>query len=100
MITIVFKMTIKKEKEEAFRIKVIPQLVFSANANNCREYIFYQNLKNSREFILHEKWNDKSTLHNHLNNLVTLLGKKVDGSILPKKLEEYFASTENILYKE
>lgn len=84
MITIVFKMTIKKEKEKEFKTKIIPQLVTSANANNCVQYNFYQSLEIDQEFILHEKWKNEENWNRHLHNLITIFGEKAKRSILPK----------------
>lgn len=93
-------MTIKSGKEEEFKNIIVKQLTTSAIANTCLHYAFYQNLENSREFILHEKWEDKKTWDGHINNLVKIFGEKAERSILPKKLEEYFETTESILYNE
>lgn len=100
MISIAFKMIIKKEEEKEFINTIIPQLVKSANENGCIYYDFYQGLENPGEFILHEKWPSKENWNAHLERLVTLLGPKAEGSILPKKLLDYFEKTEDILYKE
>lgn len=100
MITIVFKVTIKKGKEEEFGKLVVPQLIQSAKENNCLEYSIDQNVENNCEFVLQEKWKDKLTWDDHLNNLIKLFGEKPKDSILPVQLENYFEKTESILYKE
>lgn len=100
MITIVFKMRIKEEKVEKFKSEVTKKLTDSAHTNNSLQYDFYQNLENLREFMLHEKWESKKNWDGHLKTLINIFGEKAENSILPKALEEYFETTESIVYNE
>lgn len=101
MISIVFKMTIKKGKEEEFK-EVVNKLVLSAliKPNSAVYYSFYNSLANKQDFILYERWDNKGDWQAHLDRLVTILGPKAEDSILPKNLLDYFEKTEDILYKE
>jgi len=101
MITIIFRIIIKKGTEEEFK-NVIKDLTISAytEPERCIQYAFHQNVHNPREFILYEQWDDQKTLNAHLRRLEVLFGPKAKNSSLPTKLNDYFESTEDLLYKE
>ena len=101
MISIVFKMTIKEGKVKEFK-GVINLLTLSAHTKlgGAVQYSFYQSEDDEGTFILYEQWENKKNWQAHLDRLVTILGPKAEGSILPKKLIDYFEKKEDILYKE
>ena len=101
MITIVFRMVIKKGKEEEFK-NLTKELTKSAykDSERCVQYMFHQSVDDPKEFILYEKWRDQKALDAHINRLITLLGPREKNSILPAKLNDYFEKTEDLLYKE
>ncbi|KKS55770.1 MAG: Antibiotic biosynthesis monooxygenase [Candidatus Gottesmanbacteria bacterium GW2011_GWA1_42_26] len=101
MITIVFRMVIKKEKLAEFQQLVTLLTVTTREKDaGCLLYDFYQNASQKNEYLLYEKWKDKTFLDKHLARLRALLGPADPGKILSRKLNDCFASTEDVYYHE
>lgn len=75
MITMLFYMTVKPGRVEAFR-EIITQSMISTRAEDvgCINYVFYQQHDNPQEFMLYEQWQDQAALDAHLARIDLTIG--------------------------
>ncbi len=75
MITVLFYMTVKAEREEEWR-ELLGRLARSTHAEDegCLTYVFHRRADNPREYVLYEQWRDAAALAAHMARLQRLLG--------------------------
>ena len=101
MITIVYRMIVKKGQEAAFKELAESVLIPQAQNNkDCLVFSFHQSLTNSCEFLLYERYVDKIAHTQHQQKLVLLLGPSTSDSGLPDAVTAYFERTEDVLYQD
>ena len=84
MLTILFGVTVKAERETEFRA-IAERLTTSTHAEDagCIAYTFYRQTDNPLKVTLFEQWADQEALGAHMARLVSLLGPADDDESLP-----------------
>lgn len=84
MITILFSMTVKAEREADFR-KTVEWLTRTTHAEDegCLAYVFYRQVDHPRECVLYEQWRDAEALGAHVRRLQEHLGPPSDDEPFP-----------------
>ena len=84
MITVLFSMTVKAGREEAWGV-LLGELHRSTHAEDegCVSYVFYRRADDPREYVLHEQWRDAAALDQHVARLQRLLGPPPDDAAYP-----------------
>ncbi len=99
MITILFRMTVKAERDNEWR-ELASQLTWSTRSEDegCVNYVYHRRLDNPREYVLYEQWRDEEALTAHLARLVRLLGPPPAGGRLPATFLDHFEQTQAVRY--
>jgi quinol monooxygenase YgiN len=100
MITILFYMTVKAERDSEWR-ELLPRLTQSTRAEDdgCLNYVYHRQLDNPREYLLYEQWEDEDALTRHLSRLVQVLGPPPPGEQLPARFLDHLERTSAIRYE-
>jgi quinol monooxygenase YgiN len=101
VITILFHMTVKSGREEAFRDLAV-QLTTSTHAEDagCHAYTFHQQVNDPRQFVLYEQWEGEAALTAHLARLQVVLGPPpAPGGRLPAAFLDYLETTQATRYQ-
>jgi quinol monooxygenase YgiN len=109
MITVLLHMTVKAEREDAFR-EMVPRLTQTTHAEDpgCIAYAFYCRADNRNEAVLYEQWKDADALNAHVARLVRVLGPPDDQEPhppthhrrrLPKAFLDLFEKTDAVRYE-
>jgi quinol monooxygenase YgiN len=100
MITILFHMTVKEERDDAWR-ELVPQLTQSTRAEDagCLNYTYHRQLDNPREYVLYEQWQDEDALTRHLARLAQVLGPPPPGGRLPARYLDHLERTQVVRYE-
>jgi quinol monooxygenase YgiN len=84
MITVLFSMTVRTGREEAWRA-LLGELHRSTHAEDdgCISYAFYRQADDPRRYVLHEQWRDADALNAHVARLQRVLGPPPDDESFP-----------------
>ena len=87
MITILFHMTVKAEREDEWR-ELLTHLTSATRAEDdgCLHYEYYRRLDSPREYVLYEQWRDADALAAHVARLHRVFGPPPAGGHLPAPL--------------
>ena len=100
MITILFHVTVKAEREAGWPA-MLAQLTESSRTEDegCITYQFYQQQNSPRDYVLHEQWRNGDALRAHVQRLQRVLGPAPErGLPLPVALLDYFEAYQAIPY--
>ena len=100
MITILFRMTVKAERDDEWR-ELAFHLTRSTRSEDegCVNYVYHRRVDNPREYVLYEQWRDEEALTAHLVRLVQLLGPPPAGGRLPAAFLDNFEQTQAVRYE-
>ena len=100
MITTLFHMTVKAEREREWR-ELLARLHQSTHAEDegCISYAYYRRADSPREYVLFEQWRDDDALTAHLMWLGELLGSPPPGGRLPAAFLDLFERTQAVRYE-
>lgn len=100
MITILFSMTVKAEREDEWR-EMLEELYRSTHAEDagCLAYTYLRRLDRPREYVLFEQWTDEDALSAHLARLARMYGAPPKGGRLPSAVLDLFERTEATRYE-
>lgn len=100
MITILFRMTVKAERDAEWRA-LAAQLTRSTRSEDagCVNYVYHRQIDNPREYVLYEQWRDEEALTAHLARLVGQLGPPPAGGRLPARFLDHFEQTQAVRYE-
>ena len=99
MLTILFHMVIKTEREQDFD-RLARELMTSTHAEDkgCIQYAVYRRADNPGQAVLIEQWENEESLLAHIARLQRVLGPPAPGARLPKALLDHFESFEAVRY--
>ena len=101
VITIVYRIIVKKGKEEEFKTLKDKILVpLATSLEGCVIFFPLSPYENKREFIFYEIWRNERAVENYYKELIRVLGKNSPGKIFPDKLNSFIEKEEDILHKE
>jgi quinol monooxygenase YgiN len=100
MITILFHMTVKAERDNEWR-ELLPELTQSTRTQDdgCINYVFHRQLDNPHQYVCYEQWEDQDALTKHQARLVQVYGPPPPGQRLPARLLDYFEQSQGIRYE-
>jgi len=109
VITVLFYVTVKKEREHDF-LEVADRLTKSTHAEDtgCVAYTFYRQVDRPLDVVLYEQWSDQEALNSHISRLQKVLGPPDDEEPfppthhrrrLPKSFLALFEKTDAIRYE-
>ena len=100
MITVLFHMTVKPEREDEFR-EWARRWAQSTHAEDdgCISFTFFQQQSDARESVLFEQWRDQSAVDAHIRRLQVVYGQPREGRWMPAKLEDLFDHYQGIRYE-
>ena len=109
MITVLFHMRVKVDREYAWR-EALVELHRSTHAEDagCLSYAFYRQADDPRAYVLHEQWRDADALDAHVARLQRVLGPPSDTEPyppahhrrrLPAAFLDFFERTEAVRYE-
>ena len=98
MITVLFHMSIKPERQDEFR-KMAGAMTAATHEKDagCVAYTFLQQANDANRAVLFEQWSDQESLNNHVARLVQDMGPPEQDESLPathprRRLPESFMS--------
>ena len=100
MITILFYMTVKPERDNEWRT-LLPQLTQSTRAEDdgCLSYVYHRQTDNPLEYLLYEQWEDEDALTRHMRRLVQVFGPPPPGERLPARFLDHLDRTSSVRYE-
>ena len=98
MITILFSVTAKENKIDAFKAFAEKATPLSRGDDGCLGYVFHQQKDDPRKFVLREQWRDKKALGDHIEHLVAVFGSPHPGQQLPAALTDLCESSDVKFY--
>ena len=100
MITVLFHMTVKAERDSDWR-ELLSQLTETTRNEDagCLNYTYHRRLDRPHEYVLYEQWTDEAALSAHLAHMVRLLGPPPAGGRLPARFLDYFEDTRAVRYE-
>jgi quinol monooxygenase YgiN len=100
MITILFYITIKPQKEREFHDLAINLTnITRTEDEGCLSYVFHrQQGVYPCQYVLYEQWRDQQALDAHVAHLQALLGPPLPGGRLPAALLDLCEKTQVVRY--
>ena len=100
MVTVVYRVIVKKGKENNFKEIAFVCTKSARKSNNCLKYTFFQAIDNPREFLVHYKFKNIDDQKIHIENLRKLLGSSPKGRDLPAKFIDLLEAEEVVLFDQ
>ncbi|MEK7571249.1 MAG: antibiotic biosynthesis monooxygenase [Patescibacteria group bacterium] len=98
MINIVYRVVVKEGQEQTFRELANATLIPEATKmSGCTRFSLFQNIANIREFIFFETWDNKQSIHEYKQRLISLLGKPRSGEEFPEVMNNLIEEDEDLV---
>jgi quinol monooxygenase YgiN len=99
MVTVVYRVLIKKGKESEFKKIAIQCVKYAHESSGCLSYAFFRSLTNPREFLVHYRFTNKKAQDKHIENLHKKIGPAEGDRDLPRKFLNLLDDEEVVLFK-